>query len=988
VLRYFRRVEARALELGNHRRKYLFGIERWGRLLIDRLEASGSFDRVHLRRRATDVAYEMDCVLGASQGRGEKVNLLGCYFALQFLLINIRSIDMLRLAVQETEGRHPVYRDFLRRIGDDFNRLIREYVRRLMKIFLAREARPEFVICTVGTRGHQDDVDLGIIDDGSANRPALDRALGRMATEMLRWSSAPDFYLSEHVGGAGYSVSVDEYERRLFEKNLDFVSVTEILSAVPLVGSRRLFDEFRDRIHNRYYYDRDGENREHEGYLRGLVGEIDSLLGWPQTPNRVNPKQDLLRCVQGILWAYRAIRRLPEPETFRVITRLGRELRKHRDELVQLEQSYTFVETFRHLYQQFAAQEEEIDVADPDEVANLGQVAEAMGYHDSGVIRGWQHLLVHYNEHVARGREAVAALIPDVARHIRRVSVFTGIIRRRPPARRGGNLARSILDRHRYFRGIKYWNDLLEPLEAERSALLVALVRDLQRLEGDEREEVIERFVDWGSDTYFTALRLLCAIGRRREELAAEELFAETNAAFLARIKGTHDDIRRFATVFVHNAALVHEWLSLMSPAAREHFLGLMSGEVWGEELREWQRQLVALGHLHVQASRYFKHAIDRLCRERTDCLRHMGDLGTLDTIAKGLLAEAMRAPSPAAQKQAVGAFYDVEFLRTGIATLHGVRAAEIDAYFSGIADQYLETLFDICKWEVDRERGRRILTHDLLGLFVSGGHARERAYQDDWDLIVLVSSESEEIFSYANRIVTRLNREIIRRGIMPQHHFADRFGAYVTRIGELEQLLAEGGDDAFVEMSQLLGARMIVGSSRLEELFHARIIERWIFSRAADYWRMGHEELASRHAYRTRRDGEAHEVDIKESPGGLRDIEMAALMWKVRDRVREPIGARFWSSASERHPEHEEAFADLRAANEFLNRLRDVYRLAVAPVNRIDPRELADPAEVMGYQPRDGVSAAKVLARELASHRDRVRRRLDELLSPALAPA
>ena len=34
--RYFRRIEVRAQELGNHRRKYLYAIDRWGQELVDR----------------------------------------------------------------------------------------------------------------------------------------------------------------------------------------------------------------------------------------------------------------------------------------------------------------------------------------------------------------------------------------------------------------------------------------------------------------------------------------------------------------------------------------------------------------------------------------------------------------------------------------------------------------------------------------------------------------------------------------------------------------------------------------------------------------------------------------------------------------------------------------------------------------------------------------------------------------------------------------
>jgi hypothetical protein len=300
MLSYFRQIEERAGELGNHRRKYIHAIETYGRCLVDRLEASGLFDRVHLRQAATDVGAEMGAVAQAGRDEKEKLVLLGCYYAIQFLNMNVRSIDRLRSSSTKSDDQTGVYRSFLQKTEDDFNTLIREYLTRILDIFLEGDRRPKFVVCTVGTRLHQDDVDMGIIDDGGPRRGRLNKALTRMAQEMMRWTSLPDFYLAEHTGGHGYSVSIDEYVTRLDDRILDFVSVTELLSAYPILGSKPLLKRFDREIRSRYYCGWRKTSREHEGYLRGLVGEIESLLLWPSDPRHINPKNDLLRPVIAI----------------------------------------------------------------------------------------------------------------------------------------------------------------------------------------------------------------------------------------------------------------------------------------------------------------------------------------------------------------------------------------------------------------------------------------------------------------------------------------------------------------------------------------------------------------------------------------------------------------------------------------------------------------------------------------------------------------
>jgi hypothetical protein len=982
MLRYFRRIEERAQELGNHRRKYMHAIEEHGRLLIDRLEESGLFDRVHLRQPATDVGAEMDAVVEAARNEKEGLILLGCYYAIQYLNMNIRSIDLLRLSSAQADDRNGVYREFLRRTEDDFGVLIREYLARVLDIFLGDGPRAEFVVCTVGTRLHQDDIDMGIIDDGSPLRSDLNKAVGRMGQEMMRWISVPDFYLSEHIGGRNYSVSIDEYVTRLDTEILDFVSVSELLSAYPIVGTTSLFRRFDRSIRSRYYYSRRKTRREHEGYLRGLVGEMESLLLWPSDPRHINPKNDLLRPVSSILWAYRTTKGIRETDVWATFQRLAKSSAKTRGLFQQLERNYTYVETLRHLYQQFAAHEETIDLTEAREQDSLELVANAMGFEDIGFIRAHQQLLVHYTEHVNAGRRAIRALVRSVCEHIKSITVFAEWFRPKASVGSGQTprgLAADFFQQSQYFRGITYWNDLLDQLEAEDSGLIEEVLAELKAMDEAQRKEFLEYIARWGYHTFFNLLRLITIIGNAAKKQDAQDVFELLNNVALDMFRGTPDEIRRFSTVFMYYPQLVHRYLSMLDDDAQNLLYENLSGPVWGSHVAARQKRLLRFWEVNRQSSRFFRRAIDRVCERHPESLLDFGDLDKLQRATRGILADLIRLPSYEEQRVELGTYYDLQFLRIGLSTLQGLPMMQLDAEFTEVSDQYLEILFDICKADADAALGRQILTHDLLGLFVAGGHARGRAHQDDYDLVVLLNSDSDEMLEYTGQILARFNREIIKRAIIPQYRLADIFGGYVTRFSELEQYLRSSGEEALIEMSQLLGARLVVGSSRLENEFKKRIIENCIYSQKELYVSAALEEFRSRHKHEGRM-GKELRYHVKECRGGLRDLELGMLLWKVIYEIDEPIGSRFWQTLCERRPQRRKDFLFLKESYQFLNRLRDVYRLTVAPSNHLNPQYFDQPAKVLGYKSKDGLTACEILDEQFRWYCNRAAKTFDAL--------
>lgn len=984
---YFRRFESRASELGNNRRKYIHGIERHGRKLLSRLEASGRFNRVHLLEPSGDVGREMDAVLESSESEQEKLALLGCYHAIQFLHMNIRSIDFLRSSSPRREDPTELYKKFVQRVRDDFGVLTREYLQRLLDLFFEDVPRPEFVVCTVGTRLHQDDVDIAIIDTGGPDRKHLNRAAARMAQEMMRWTSVPDFYLTEHVGGTGYSVSIEEYGQRLDARILDFVSATETLSATLLTGSTQLFERFKREVHRRYYFKRRGDNHEHEGYLRGILGEIESLLLWPKDPSFINPKDDLLRLVNGILWAYRTVSQIDDADPWDAFQQLSRRGSTNAELFHVLERHYTFVETFRHVYQQFTVHTETIDLKDPEERESLERVARTMGFEDVGVISAWQQLLVHYIEHTRAGQKIVQALVPRIRDHIRKVTVFNDWLRSlTAKGEAATGAAVEFLKRVRYFQGIKYWHDLLDELEEVENGRLEALLEDFKSMDIARRDQVLGTYARWGHQTFFTVFRLLTIFGKNAKRYEAHEIFQALSQAFLGTIEGTADEARRFCTVFTYYPALVYRYLSMADQDTLDFLHEKFATKVWDSQTAIWQERLCCLSEVNLRASQFFKRVLDRVSETHPDCLLNMSNLDELQRASRGILADLVRLASCEEQKIELGKYYDIELLRTGLGTLQALPQEQLDAESTEFSDQYLRLLFETCKTEVDRELGQPILTHDLLALFVAGGHGRERAHQDDYDLIALLNSESAEILRYSNRVLARLNREIVKRGIIPQYRLSDVFSGFVTPFSDLEAFLKERSGEAFVEMSQLLSARMIVGSRRFQSQFRERILRKCIYSCKEDYLQAMKEEILARRRDKKRL-GEAMDHDVKESEGGLRDIEMAMLVWKVRNEIEGSIGTRFLKFLAQRFPEHGEELQELRGSYEFLNRLRDLYRLTVCPSNFLDPEHFEQPAVLLGYESSDGHTAAERLQDDFRRHKTGAAATLYRLTGALLEP-
>ncbi len=967
----YQRLIERVSQLGNHHQKYIRTVESRRGRLIERLEAGGMIDQVHLWKPARDLPAEMAVVEGLTDSIEEKLSFLGCYFSLQFLHMNLRLVDILTLNLASAQDRLEVYRNFMIQSGLDFRSLTASYMQKILDLFLQPAGRPEFVICGVGSRSDQDDIDIGILDDGVRLREQLNKAVSRLRNEMLKHASCLHFYLSEHVGTQAYSASIYEYRQLLDREIHDFIIITEMLGAAPILGSTRLFDQFKREITWRYHYAPHQDNRYHEAYLRGILGEVRSLLLRQMDPGSIHLKDDGLRLLKSMIYVQKTIFRIDKVNAWDILRLLRERDPARREVYEEIDKALTFLEIFRHLYNLFVVQEEEVPLDEPAAVSNLDRIARCMGYRDVGAVKAWNHLLIHYYEQVDVAKRLVEVLLGDATKHLRSISVFRSLFYARftPGSSSGaaGNLALDFMRASAFFRGTKFWDDVLKIIQRDDPGLLERFVRDFTALRGRLRKLAVQHYAHEGSNTFYAFISLLVTLAEGRRWPQFRDLFAELNRAFLLEASQTEARTSKLCKLYSQYPQLINSYLMFLSEEELGQVEALLDAYIYEAEVARTAAKLRQLIALHLSKSHYFKRFFLRVVEKYPAYIQYLDDTQQLRQIAKGFLGIIDSLPSFEERKKTLGDYHDLEYLRVGVNSLSGTDIAVTNAEFTEFSDTYLQTLFEICKQSVDDEIGRKVATRDLLAIFVAGGHAREQAYDDDYDLIILLDSEDEEMRGYCDRIVTRMNADIIKRGTLPHYRFADHFGHYVALMKELEDFFAGDHPEAFIDKSQILGCRMVIGSTQFDKEFEERIIHPYIFNESERYACCMIREMESRHANQSRSGSDL--IDLKEGVGGLRDIEMILLLYKARHRLRQPVNRRLIEALCEIEPQRRPDFEVLSEAFDFFKSIRDLYRLTASAEDTLRVEFLERTARIRGFQSKDSVSATDQL---LAACRDR----------------
>lgn len=944
------RLTEKTANLGNYNRKYLHIISSNIEKLTAALEQQGKLDRVHLWSYSMEIPGEMDTVREAASSHEEALDFLGCYYAMQFLQMNLRMVDVVKLELATSLEPGRTGKKLMLEAGRMFRYLTKSYMERLLDIFLDKENTPEFVMLGVGTRSDQDDIDLGIVHRGPRNPEILNHAIARLSSQMFKTATQLHFHLSEHVGGGGsLSATIDEYEELLDNDDYDFVMVTEMLGAAAILGSHQLFEQFRAKVTDRFFFDRRVKaNRFHEGYLRGILGEIHSLLTRPKPSDTINPKEDALRPIKGLLSALKLVYGIRKVNAWNIIDELKEKNPERLAQYDDLEKPLSFFEMFRYLYQIMVAQDEDICLYEPSIEAMVGRIAEMIGLEKKGVVSAKDFMLVLYYEFLEKGIKAIDILTDDLKRHLRKVSIytpiFTGEIHRKPGYR--GNLAVDFIKASTFSGGITYWDDFLEVLGGADDSFYDEFVESFHELSEKMRGKVAAGYVSGTKYDVSSILRFLVILGKKAREETGKAVFDLIGGLFIEELGRLPSASASLTHISYANAEALNNFLALLNWEALGRLLALARRKPVLPELLQLHDQLLALINVHYQSSHFFKRHFYPILEKYPLFTKNLHSNDKLKEMANGFYGDLTALASLDERFERLGDYYDMEFVRVSLMAMAGGGCAQTDAEFIEFCDNYTQTLYEFCLQNVHLSLGYAMHFHDRFALYAAGGLAREQGFDDDYDMIVILDSDNAEEMDYCNKIVAKLNSHILKRGILPHHRFASHFDSYVVSLDKLVDLINSGKEDVFVDQSQILSSRMLVGSGKLEEELQRKIIGPCIFDREQDYIGCMMKEMGSRHEQEL----DDQRNNIKECKGGLRDIEMLLLICKARHKVRDPLTRKFLRRLVEIDPEHGEQYAYMEKHLNFLKNLRDLYRLKVAASDDIEREHLPPVAASIGY--------------------------------------
>ena len=964
---YFNRLRQRANVLGNQYKKYITIIDKYMDPLMSRLENAGMIERVHLWAGAHDYQEEMATISQVGYTLEEKLNDLSCYFAYQFLQLNLSALDALMLEITTKDKKLLVYKQFMLRVGHDFRKLSAVYMEHLMNLYLPADKKLEFVFMGVGTRSDQDDIDIGVIDRGEDGREELNRAIGRMSTEMFKKAISLHFHLSEHVGNVtSFTASVDEYVKLLELEIHDFVILTEMLGAARILGSRKLFFDFRRQVTVRYFYNpHDIKNLKfHEGYLRGIVGETRSFMFRELYRERISPKSDGLRMIKGALFAAKTIFNFRQVNAWAILEELKQRDKKRHYYYTNLEESLTFLEIFRYLYQMLISQEEEIYLNDESTFQNLAGVAEAMGYGNIGAANATDFLITDYYTNIQKAKSTLNDMLPSFVGHLSSVTVFGKLLRHKKVTEEGkkriGNLAIRFLQESAFYRGTRFWDDIIDVLARKNGQVLKRLVHDLCRLSPERKEVVLHDYIEWSWNSFIATFSFILLLHRYRAELPDCKLFEEFNRLFFERIHTSAEIAQRLSTVFKNYPNLMYEYIKLLTEDQQKSFYNLLDINVWDQEVLPVRNRLRYLIKLQYGTSKYFNRVMDKVIARHPEYLHFLDDSRRLLLIGKGKLAEVERTQDIQQKLDKIRSYHHFEFFRACLNAFSGKSVESIALDFTVFSDTYLRLLFDLCKLDMDERRKSDLKTKDLLGIFVTGGHGQMLAFDDDYDLIILLNSDDKDILNYCSSIISRMHREVVKCGIMPHYRFSQYTSTYVCTFSQLSLILKDTSKDVFIDMSQLLAARMVVGSSILQRAFEDEIITPYIYNKKQDYIHAMYTELERRQQDFKRTNPNV--LNIKESPGGLRDIEMLIFIIKALYEISDNSNFKILIQLQENMRSLKSQFEKLYSSYTFLRVIRNLNRLIIAADDSFDIRYIDSLAENLNGEDNSSATASQTL--------------------------
>lgn len=918
-------------------RKYAYFIESYYDSLVEVLNKNNLSDKIHFSHSLPDfdkqLSREMSLLSGLDVEYEDKLKYLGTYYSMKLVELNVTMIDYMKPEVIKSDPLK-VYMNFMREIGWKFRSLTSIFLENLVPILSRGLNTPQFIIASVGTRTDLDDIDVAVITVEEETRD-LDKLLSRINKILTKYGTPMHFHLAESINNNKYSATVDEFADFAIENISNFVFITEIIGAKKIYGPKEIMDSFENAVQRLFYQDYTSDIRFHEAYLRMILGEIRLYLNRPIESQYINPKNDALRMIKALLSIQKTRYGVFKKNPWAVLDKLKYLDSKNWDIYKAIGESLAFIETFRFLFMLYGTQEEQIYLDLPENIRTINQVSTAMGIGSIGAVSKQEHILIRYYDHLRRVKKIVQLMLEDCREYLKRITLVNEIL-----SENRGNLAVNFAKNSGIYKSSDFWDDILESFASDDYKLLKVFTKDYLALNERLRKVILKGLFSHVEYTFDGLVSFIIML----EKLPDDEEFhrvAEEFLGFLMECLDRNPDLLFSLVGFFEKDNI--GFCRLLENIDRESLRKIQKSF---SELKEdfSERKLKKSKNenfkniltVYSEGSRYFRKYFQRIILSDPWIVKLIESEEKIEDICSGIFADIFRTVNRQLQKSLLTRFYILKFLNIGLEGILGKPFDEISGSFMDLNDDYLTTLFDICSLEMEEQKSIRLRDDDKFMLLVAGSMARGSSFNDDIDLVAVFGSEDLKTFSTYNKILSKMSREIVRTGTLPQFRLADHFGTYVTKLNDLKNLFADDSSENFIEKSQILESKFLVGSESFLQKFKNEFIENQIFSNWEIFARNMIEEIRNRHA-----DNSNFIYNVKESPGGIKDIEMVVLVLKAKHRVTFKFGDELLEDLRQKIPgyagELDLAFMHLKQLRE----IRQCMRLTVAKTNIVDVAEI-----------------------------------------------
>ena len=924
---------------GNHMSKYRMFIEQYFDDLVECLEENNLIDEVNLIHNLPDidqqVQHDMGIISGLEVPVKSKLNYLGVYYALKLVQMNIRGIDFLRAQLQLQEPLK-VYEKYMRELGWRFRAVTAAFLDNIMKIHALELEFPDFTLVSVGTRADQDDIDVAIITETDENADQIDRLFSRINKTMTKFSSPLHFHIAESLDNNKFSSTIVELKDFVLRNISNFVVVTEILSAKRILGSEKSMVKFEQEVINLFYPQYSEDYRYHEAYLRIILGETNLYLARSLSTEFIHPKNDALRMVKGLLSVLKTRYGIVKKNAWSIIDRLKEEDTKHWDIYTAIGESLAFFETVRFLYMLYGIQEEMIVLNVKETRENLQRVGEIMGIGPYGAVSCIDHLLMKYYEHLNRIKKIAEILMDECKVYLGRITAFKNVL-----VTGKGNIALEFARHLQFFQGSRYWEDLFKLFNEDQANLIKEFARNYLELPDRKRRYIIRTLFSSLETSFDGLLKFIIYLDVVQDDRDLTRVHQEFVKNFFSYLSYADNSIELFLRFFKRFPVLMNRFLIKLDKKQVNYIIENVLPEQDKINVEYTQavyliKCLKSILEIYGYGSWHFRKYFQRISSTNPDLIQNLGQDEQIEEVCAGIFADVSRTADRSTQKELLGQFYDLEFIHTGLKAIRGRPYQEVANAYIGFTETYLRSLFDVCKLEIESIQNKTIGGEDQFLLCTVGSNARGSSYNDDLDLVAILDSDDPELFYSYNKILSKISREIVKRGLIPQFRFADYLGNYVTRIYEIQELLNKYYPSDFIEISQIIEAKPIVSSVRMIKVLYDTITKPYILNNWKYYARKMVKEIKAR-----KENIQGFKYDIKESPGGIRDIEMLLLIFKARYDLKTFSSIDTLTEITEIDQKNSEYWEKLYQPLCMFKELRQLMRLTVAMDNVINFSEL-----------------------------------------------